>query len=115
MVFRAGYRPQDYHNHPEASQKAEQLCKRFGIWYLFPPGAKIPQRWGGNYFTLEDEIVAVLYPTKYRGLSEDERKTGKKYKYLPIPVFEEGEVLIIKINLHEDKENILDIISERKI
>lgn len=102
-----GINPKDYHNHPEAAEKAERLCKKYGIWYLFSPGTKLPRHLGGDYFINEDEVVNVIYPNKYRGLSSEEIRNGKRYKYLPIPVFDQGEFLILKINLTKNKEHIV--------
>ncbi len=98
----------EYLEHPEAAEKAEELCKKYGITRLFHPSDKnISKHWLGGEFIEEKEIVEVLYPTDNRGLSEDELNKGLKPLYLPIPVFKNGDDLIVKINLKADKEVIL--------
>lgn len=98
----------EYLEHPEAAEKAEELCKKYGITRLFHPSDKnIPKHWLGGEFIEENEIVEVLYPTDYRGLNEDELKKGLNPRYLPIPVFKNGDDLIVKIDLKADKEFIL--------
>ena len=103
----------EYFDHPEATKKAEELCKKYGITYLFNPSTDIPKHWGDKYFNDEKATVEVLYPTDYRGLTEDEIEKGLKPLYLPIPVFKNGDELIIKIELRADKEVILNKIIEQ--
>jgi hypothetical protein len=57
--------------------------------------------------------VEVIYPTEYRGLTEEEIKKGIKPFYLPIPLFTNGDDLIININLKGDMEVIVKRFIER--
>lgn len=107
LCLERGIQHKDYHDHPEAAEKAEELCKKYGLWFPFPPGAKLPWHLGGDYFTEEDEIVEVIYPNKYRDLSDEEISHGERPKHLPIPVFDEGYFLILRINLTKAKDDIV--------
>ena len=99
----------EYLEHPKAKKKAEELCKKYGITRLFHPSDKnIPKHWLGGNFIEEKEIMEVIYPTEYRYLREDELEEGIKPLYLPIPVFKNGDELIIKIDLKADKEVIVN-------
>jgi hypothetical protein len=98
----------EYLDHPEAAEKAEELCKKYNITYLFNPSTDIPKNWGGNFFNNDEEIVKVIYPTDYRDLSDDELRKGIRPRYLPISVFNNGEELTIKIDLKADKEVIIN-------
>jgi hypothetical protein len=51
--------------------------------------------------------VEVLYPSEYRYLTEDEFKREKRPRFLTIPVFKNGDDLILKIDLKADSEIIL--------
>ncbi|MBM4274142.1 MAG: hypothetical protein FJ134_06750 [Deltaproteobacteria bacterium] len=97
----------EYLDHPEAAKKAEELCNKYSITYLFNPSTAIPKHWGGSFFDNEEEIVETIYPTDYRDLSEDEIRKGIILPYLPIPVFNNGEELIIRIKLNADLEDIV--------
>lgn len=103
----------EYLDHPEATEKAEELCKKYGITYLFNPSLNIPKHRAGSGFIEEKEIVEVLYPTDYRDLSEDELRRGIRPLYLPIPIFNKGDELIIKIDLKADKDVIVNKFKER--
>lgn len=98
----------EYLDHLEAAKKAEELCKKYSITYLFNPSTNIPKHWGDRFLNDGKEIVEVLYPTDYRDLNEDELEKGIKPLYLPIPVFNNGDELIIKIDLKADKEVIVN-------
>jgi hypothetical protein len=98
----------EYLDHPEASKKGEELCKKYGITYLFNPSTHIPKHLWSGFFNDEKEIVEVLYPTDYRDLSEDELRKGIQPLYLPIPIFNNGEELAVKIDLKADKEVIIN-------
>ncbi|MGD0826841.1 MAG: hypothetical protein ABSA09_01970 [Desulfobaccales bacterium] len=97
----------DYLDHPEAAKQAEELCKKYSITYLFNPSRDFPKNWGDKFYNDEKETVAVLYPTEYRDLTEDELKRGVRPQFGPIPVFKNGDELIIKIDLKADKELIV--------
>ncbi len=97
----------DYLDHPEAARKAETLCKKYGINYLFNPSRDIPEHWGSTFFIEEKEIFEVLYPTEFRDLTEEEIEKGERPRFLPIPLFSNGDELIIKIKLKADKDAIV--------
>ncbi len=108
-----GITAKDYLDNPEAAQRAEALCRKYGIWYLFHPAVKLRRGFGGDYFTIEDEVVTVVYPNKYRDLSEEEINAGKNPRFLPVPVFDEGDFLIIKINLKRNKDEIKEEVNNK--
>ena len=56
----------DYFDHPEAIKKAGELCKKYGIIYLFNPSDNIAEHDNSSFFIEEKEIVEVIYPTEYR-------------------------------------------------
>jgi len=103
----------DYLDHPEATKKAEELCRKYGIVYLFNPSFNIPKHSESDFFIEQKEIVEVIYPTEYRDLTEDEVKRGVMPRFLPIPIFSNGDELILKIDLTADKDNILENIIEK--
>lgn len=103
-----GIDPKDSLDHPEAAEKAKGLCQKYGIWYLFHPGTKLPRHWGGNYFIEGDDAVEVIYPDKYRDLSDEEISRGERPRFLPIPIFNDGDYLILKINLTKGKDEIIE-------
>ncbi|MCX5906889.1 MAG: hypothetical protein NTY64_06815 [Deltaproteobacteria bacterium] len=91
-----------------STRKPRKRRKNYGITRLFHPSDKnIPKHWLGGEFIEEKEIVEVLYPTDYRGLNEDELKKGLNPLYLPIPIFNNEDELIIQIDLKADKEVIV--------
>lgn len=98
----------EYLDHPKAAKRAEDLCKKYSIFYLFNPSTDIPKHWGDRFFSDEKEIVEVLYPTDYRDLNEDELEKGTKPLYLPIPLFNNEDELIIRIDLKADKDVIVN-------
>jgi len=103
----------DYFDHPEAAKKAEDLCQKYGITYLFHPFVDIPKHWESGFFIEEREIVEVLYPTAFRDLTEDEIEKEERPRFLPVPVFDGEENLIIKINLKADKDALIAKIIEQ--
>lgn len=96
-----------YLNHPEATKKAEELCKKYSITCLFNPSENIPEHWGSAFFINKNEVVEVIYPSEYKNLTEDEFKREKRPRFLTIPVFKNGDDLIVKIDLKADNEIIL--------
>jgi hypothetical protein len=96
-----------YLEYAEAIEKAEPLCKKYGITYLFNPAVHISEDWGSEFFIDEKEIVDVIYPTEYRDLTEDERKKEIRPHFMPIPIFDNGNALIIKIDITADKESLV--------
>jgi hypothetical protein len=103
----------EYLDHPEAVKKAEELCKKYSITYLFNPSTDIPKHWGDNFYNDEEEIVEVIYPTDYRNLNNEEIRKGIKPAYLPISVFNNGDNLTIRIKLNADLGEILKEISNK--
>lgn len=94
----------EYLNHPEATEKAQEIFRKYGITRLIHPADKdLPENWLEGDFIDEEKIVEVIYPTEYRDLTDDEIKRGVRHCFMPIPVFKNGEDLIIKINLKADK------------
>lgn len=104
--------PKNYYDHPEASQKAEKLCRKYGVYYLFNPMVKLSRSRGGDYF-LENDIVEVIYPNKYRELSNEEFSRGKRPKYLPIPIFDRGNHLVLKIDLTMGEDTIFNEVKSK--
>jgi hypothetical protein len=102
-----------YLDHPETTEKADALCKKYGITYLFNPSENIPGFWESGFFLKENEIIQVTYPKEYRDLSEDERKKGLRPQFLPIPVFDNGNELIIKIDLTADRGALVENFSKQ--
>jgi hypothetical protein len=96
-----------YLEYRKATRKAEALCKKYGITYLFNPSQTIPEHWESGFFIEEKEIVEVLYPTEYRDLTADERKRGVRPSFLPIPIFGNRDELIIKIDLTADMGDLI--------
>jgi hypothetical protein len=103
----------DYSNHPGAAKRAEVLCKKYGITYLFNPSVNIPLQWVDGAYIEEKDIVEVIYPTEYRYLTEDELNEGIMPRYLQVPIFKDRDELIIKIDLKADKEVIVNKFIEK--
>lgn len=101
----------DYEDSPETNERAKELCSKYGIKYPFNPAMKIIERQGSAYIEGK-EIVEVVYPQEVRDLNQEELKEGFRPKYLPIPVFDNEEFLIVKIDLRADKEVILSEFKE---
>jgi hypothetical protein len=98
----------EYLDHSEAAKKADELCKKYNTTYLFNPSTDIPKQTGGSFFNNEEEVVKVIYPSYYRDLTEDEIRKGISPRYLPIPIFNNGDELVIKIHIRADKEIIIN-------
>jgi hypothetical protein len=102
-----------YLDHPEATEKADALCKKYGITYLFNPSENIPEFWGSGLFIEENKIMEVIYPKEYRDLTKDEKEKEMRPQFLPIPVFDNGKELIIKIDLTADMGALVENFSEQ--
>jgi hypothetical protein len=52
-----------YIEHPEATAKAEALCKKYGIAFLFNPSENHSEFWGSDFFIEEKRVWRFFTPT----------------------------------------------------
>jgi hypothetical protein len=102
-----------YLDYSEATEKAEELCMKYGITYLFNPADNFPEFWESGFSVEENKLIEIIYPTEYRYLTKNEIEKGNRPQFLPIPVFDKGHKLSIKIDLTADTGSIIEYFIEQ--